>query len=136
MPRTKKNNTISISSSNKKTIKISKKSTTKYIEQKNNKIQQKDEKKSFEDLNIFRPPNNPNKVHPKIWELPNRKHFYNWVMDTFQQYELGNTKKQKREIPRIKERLELNNIQRLTFIYWIRCWQNLRCNYYFRSHSY
>ena len=114
MPRTKKNNTISISSSNKKTIKISKKSTTKYIEQKNNKIQQKDEKKSFEDLNIFRPPNNPNKVHPKIWELPNRKHFYNWVIDTFQQYELGNTKKQKREIPRIKERLELNNIQRLT----------------------
>lgn len=109
MPRTKKNYEKSTSSSNK-TIKISRKS--KNIQNKH--IENKQDKQIIEDLNIFRPPNNPNKVHPKIWELPNRKHFYNWVMDTFQQYELGNTKKQKREIPRIKERLELNNIQRLT----------------------
>jgi hypothetical protein len=111
MPRTKKNNDKNTSSS-KKTIKITRKS--KNIEQKNIKTHNKDEHKDIEDLNSFRPPNNPNKVHPKLWELPNRKHFYNWVMDTFQQYELGNTKKQKREIPKIKERLELNNIQKLT----------------------
>ena len=113
MPRTKKN--YDKSKSSNKTIKISRK--LKNIENKhieNKHIENKQDKKIIEDLNIFRPLVNPNKVHPKIWELPNRKHFYNWVMDTFQQYELGNTKKQKREIPRIKERLELNNIQRLT----------------------
>ena len=122
MPRTKKNDKKTTYSS-KKTTYSSKKTTysskkninigrkTKHIEKKDEK---KDEIKDIDDLNSFRPPNNPNKVHPKIWELPNRKHFYNWVIDEFQQYELGNTKKQKREIPRIKERLELNNIQKLT----------------------
>jgi superfamily II DNA or RNA helicase len=130
MPLTKKNNKKNTSS--KKTIKISRKS--KNINIKHIKIQRKSKKsydnnddnnndkkdetenesKDIANLNSFRPPNNPNKVHPKIWELPNRKHFYNWVIDTFQQYELGNTKKQKREIPKIKERLELNNIQKLT----------------------
>ena len=63
------------------------------------------------------PPVNKNIVYPKnkLWELPNRKHFYNWVNDTFSIYEETNSSKvKKQELPRIKEQIELNNIQRLT----------------------
>ena len=64
-------------------------------------------------LEKYIPPYNPNRVYPKIWELPNRKTFFNWVMTTFEQYELGNPKKHKAENPRIKEQMALNNVQRL-----------------------
>ena len=119
MPITKKKSSISSKSSitsklSKKTIKLKKinKNIKNYnIDSQNTDSQNTD---SHNNLNNLTPINNPYRIYPKIWELPNRKHFYNWVMDTFQQYELGNTKKQKREIPRIKERLELNNIQKLT----------------------
>jgi len=56
---------------------------------------------------------NTDMIHPKYWELPSRKHFYNWVMETFPEYEIGN-KKQKKHEPRLKEHFELHNIQRLT----------------------
>jgi len=63
----------------------------------------------------FIPIVNKNRVHPKVWELPNRKHFYNWVNETFRQYEETNTSTVKKsELPRIPEQVKLNNIQRLT----------------------
>ena len=43
-------------------------------------------------LQKYIPPPNPKQVKPKIWELPNRKNFSNWVINTFQQYETGNKK--------------------------------------------
>jgi len=65
-------------------------------------------------LDKYRIPTNTDIVHPKYWELPNRKHFYNWIMDTFQQYEIGNAKKNKPYKRRISQHFELHNIQRLT----------------------
>ena len=63
----------------------------------------------------FIPIVNKNRVHPKVWELPNRKHFYNWITETFNQYEETNTTHvKKQELPRIPEQVHLNNIQRLT----------------------
>ena len=70
--------------------------------------------KLSQNFSIYKPPINKTQVHPKIWELPNRKNFYNWVIDTFQQYETGNTKKLVIEKPQNTEQMELNNIQRLT----------------------
>lgn len=62
----------------------------------------------------FIPIVNKNRVYPKVWELPNRKHFYNWITETFNQYEETNTSHVKKaEHPRIPEQVELNNIQRL-----------------------
>ena len=70
---------------------------------------------SEKNLKNYIPPTNPKQVKPKIWELPNRKNFFNWVMNTFQQYETGNKKKLVEETPRITEqKLALSNIQRLT----------------------
>ena len=66
------------------------------------------------DLSKYIPPTNPKQVKPKYWELPNRKNFINWVIDTFQQYETGNSKKLVVEKPLVEGQLELNNIQRLT----------------------
>ena len=63
------------------------------------------------------PPVNKHIVYPKnkLWELPNRKHFYNWINDTYSAYEETNSDKPiKKELPRIKNQIELNNIQRLT----------------------
>ena len=58
---------------------------------------------------------NNKRVSPKVWELPNRKHFYNWLSDEFSQYEETNTNIQsKPETPRIENQVTLNNIQRLT----------------------
>ena len=65
-------------------------------------------------LDKYKPPVNIIRVKPKVWELPNRKNFYNWIINTFQQYETGNVKKQKPEPRQIKEQLELSSIQRLT----------------------
>lgn len=60
-------------------------------------------------------------VSPKIWELPNRKRFYNWVPDTFQKYDYGSIDKHRgRSKMSIDDRnkaldkLSLNNIQKLT----------------------
>jgi hypothetical protein len=66
-----------------------------------------------EKLDKYHPSVNTDIIHPKLWELPNRKHFYNWVMDTFGRYELGNPKRHKKYEPRLKEHLELTSIQRL-----------------------
>ena len=72
------------------------------------------EQKVNNDLSKYIPPSNPKQVKPKIWELPNRKNFFNWVINTFQQYETGNTKKLVVEKPINDEQLALSNIQRLT----------------------
>ena len=58
-------------------------------------------------------------VRPKIWELQNRKAFYEWVMNNYQKYEIGNkklfSKTQLEEINKNKDRLvkQLLPIQRL-----------------------
>lgn len=64
-------------------------------------------------LNKYFPPVNTDIIHPTMWELPNRKHFYNWVMDTFERYELGNPKRNKKFQPRLPQHFELSSIQRL-----------------------
>lgn len=87
----------------KKTYKITKKSK-KII-----KVSLKNE-----EFDKYRTPINKDIVHPTYWELPNRKHFYNWVMDTFGQYEIGNIKKNKPFKKRISIEFELSNIQRLS----------------------
>jgi superfamily II DNA or RNA helicase len=65
-------------------------------------------------LSKYIPLQNPKQVKPKLWELPNRKNFFNWVINTFQQYETGNSKKLVEEKPIINEQLALSNVQRLT----------------------
>lgn len=67
-----------------------------------------------EELTKYIPSPNTDIIHPKYWEIPNRKHFYNWIMDTFGKYETGSTKPGKPFQPRIKEHFDLSNIQRLT----------------------
>ena len=41
----------------------------------------------------------PNKrmVSPKVWELPNRKRFYNWTYDTFKKYDYGRAGSKRRQ---------------------------------------
>jgi superfamily II DNA or RNA helicase len=92
-----KNNTLTT----KKTYKITKKTIRKYSSQN-------------QELDKYTPSSNKDIIHPTYWELPNRKHFYNWVMNTFGQYELGNAKKNKAYKKRISEEFELSNIQRLS----------------------
>ena len=92
---------INKSNASKKTYKITKKTT-------------KLKSSSTRILDKYRIPTNTDIIHPKYWELPNRKHFYNWIMDTFQQYEIGNAKKNKPYKRRIPQHFELHNIQRLT----------------------
>jgi len=98
-------------SSARKIFKITKKSIPRKLSNQEQSI----EKRSSENENLdkYRPPVNTDIIHPKIWELPNRKHFYNWVMDTFGRYELGNPKRNKKFEPRIPEHLELTSTQRL-----------------------
>jgi hypothetical protein len=88
----------------KKTYKITKK-TSKTISKDSSKQQE---------LDKYRTSGNKDVIHPTYWELPNRKHFYNWVMDTFGQYEIGHSKKNKPYKKRISEEFELSNFQRLT----------------------
>ena len=95
---------INKSNASKKTYKITKK-TNKTKASKSSPIH---------GLDKYHIPINTDIVHPKYWELPNRKHFYNWIMDTFQQYEIGNAKKNKPYKRRIPQHFELHNIQRLT----------------------
>jgi hypothetical protein len=101
-----KTNKDNKSSTSKKTYKIIKKTVIKNTNKYNNSSNDK--------LNKYRVPINKDIIHPKYWELPNRKHFYNWIMDTFQQYEIGNAKKNTPYKKRIAQHFELHNIQRLT----------------------
>ena len=124
--KSKKRNAPSLSSklqlqnSIKKHIKITRKNIKR-----NDKTDDKNDDKSISDIyntykvlnkyKKFIPLVNKNRVHPKVWELPNRKHFYNWVNETFTQYEENNTTHSKKpELPRIPQQIHLNNIQRLT----------------------
>jgi hypothetical protein len=97
-----------------KTHKHNKFTSSKKTISKNDKNSNKFYKSGDDKLNKYRIPINKDIIHPKYWELPNRKHFYNWIMDTFQQYELGNEKKNKPYKKRIAQHFELHNIQRLT----------------------
>ena len=71
--------------------KISKKKSlsnnNKDIKQDTKKDIKKDIKDIIKDKTLLNyiPPVNKHIVYPKnkLWELPNRKHFYNWVNDTF-----------------------------------------------------
>lgn len=81
-------------------------------------------------FNKYITPFNTDIIRPKIWELPNRKRFYDWVLTTFGKYESGNLIKKSKEHKKIKstknlkqkinttpisnEQHHLNNIQRLT----------------------
>ena len=87
--------------SSRKTLKITKKSITGR------------KTTTLETLDKYRPHVNTDIIHPNMWEIPNRKHFYNWVMDTFGRYELGNPKRNKKFEPRLPEHLELSSLQRL-----------------------
>ena len=79
-----------------------------------NEIENNNKQLFDKSLSKYIPPINSKQVRPKYWELPNRKNFFNWVLDTFQQYETGNTRKQVIEKPLIDEQTTLSNIQRLT----------------------
>jgi hypothetical protein len=84
----------------------------------------------FNKFTQYKIPLNEDIVRPKIWELPNRKRFYDWVLSTFSKYETGNLSAQIKAIAKDDhtgkskgsnkgaglntERLHLNNIQRLT----------------------
>ena len=126
--KSKNDTTTSVSESqSKKIIKITRKNI-KSSNKSDNKSENKSERKKYsnshsptntnnilEKYKKFIPVVNKNRVHPKIWELPNRKYFYNWITETFTQYEESNTSQLKKpELPRIPEQVHLNNIQRLT----------------------
>ena len=80
-----------------------KKQTSKKTLSNDNKKDIKDIIKDKTLLNYI-PPVNKHIVYPKnkLWELPNRKHFYNWINDTYSAYEETNIDKPiKKELPRI-----------------------------------
>jgi superfamily II DNA or RNA helicase len=105
----------SVQSKNKKLIKITRKKTSSEMNTPTISLSINNTDNILDKYSKFLPIVNINRVHPKYWELPNRKHFYNWINDTFHQYEETNkTKHKKPEIPRISDQKELNNIQRLT----------------------
>ena len=64
-------------------------------------------------------PKSHDKVEPKIWELPNRKRFFNWLEKNYSKYNLSkkqslsskvlSERKRKQEL----EKIELNNVQML-----------------------
>ncbi len=103
--KTKKQST-NISSIPKKTYKITKKIS---IANKGSR----DSSLSDKSLDKYRPSVNIDVTHPTTWELPNRKHFYNWVMETFGQYEIGNSKKNRPYRGQPSDIFPLSNIQRL-----------------------
>lgn len=60
------------------------------------------------------------RILPDVWELPNRKRFYDWVQNMFKQYELGSSENNKLAetlkspaIFRKNRRFPLNNTQQL-----------------------
>ena len=115
--KTKINNSSSSISKSKKTLKLKFKSSKIESNSKqnenNSKQNENNSKELSKELSKYIPPINLKQVKPKIWELPNRKNFYNWVMNTFQQYETGNTKKLVEEKAVVTGQTSLNNIQRL-----------------------
>lgn len=72
-----------------------------------------------EDIKKYVVPHSSDKVEPKVWELPNRKRFFNWVQTTFKKYDLNEefklTKGIKEERDRRAEldRINLNNVQQV-----------------------
>ena len=65
-------------------------------------------------LDKYRIPVNKDITKIKYWELPNRKHFHNWILDNFSQYEISNTKNNKNKyIPRLQQHFTLTNFQRI-----------------------
>ena len=89
------------------------KSSKKYIITKKLSIT-RNSRNSRDDLSRYKPPKtNIDMIIPKYWELPTRKTYYNWVLDTFKSYELGNKKHIHPYARRIPEHFELTNIQRL-----------------------
>ena len=46
-------------------------------------------------------------IQPKLWDLPNRKTFYNWMFETYNDYKIGN------KLKKSKDNIELFRIQRL-----------------------
>ena len=46
-------------------------------------------------------------IKPKLWDLPNRKSFYNWMFNMYKDFRIGNT------MPKSKNGVELFRIQRL-----------------------
>ena len=112
---TKTNNKLSKSvNSSKKTKTLVLKTRSKLASKLDSKLGSNDDEVTSKKLEKYIPPTNTKKVNPKIWELPNRKNFFNWVMGTFQQYETGNKKKFVEEKPMIEEHKTLSNVQRLT----------------------
>ena len=73
--------------STKKTLKLKPKDNKK-IESSSNSDKYVEEIND-NNLSKYIPPINQKQVKPKYWELPNRKNFFNWVINTFQQYETG-----------------------------------------------
>ena len=114
MPKlSKKINSIETKSTFKKLIKITKKQSLQSKDVKERK--EGKEGKEGQELQKYIPLINKNRVYPKYWELPNRKHFYNWINESFKQYEETSISSQRKpEKPRIQNQMELNNIQRLT----------------------
>ena len=118
---TKKNNSSQLIS--KKIIKVTKKNQYSHIHsQSKSTINKSNDGNDGNDkvhdnktnrLDKYIPLVNKQRVYPKYWELPNRKHFYNWVSETFKKYEETNTI-DKTEKSRIPNQIELNNIQCLT----------------------
>lgn len=102
-----KKQTAKASSIPKKTYKITKKGSAARV---TSKESHEEHNKS---LDKYRPPANADITKPTTWELPNRKHFFNWVMDTFGQYEIGNTKKNRPYRGRVSDIFPLSNTQRL-----------------------
>ena len=116
MPFFKK--TLKLKDKTNSTSKLSKKITLKLKTKNDSSKNDTDETHILEindkELSKYIPPINQKQVKPKYWELPNRKNFFNWVLNTFQQYETGNRKKLVEEKPMISEQMVLSNVQRLT----------------------
>ena len=72
---------------------------------------------SSDDLKKYMPQSAKDMVKPKIWELANRKSFYNWLEKNYEKYDTSNPamiKKVASEgLPRIEGRYQLQPIQKL-----------------------
>ena len=100
-------------SSNTKLTKPTKTSKDTIKQSHNETISKSHSKSRSKSLDKYTPPQNTDIIHPKIWELPNRKTYYNWVLDTFGQYEIANPKKHKVYKKRFSEHFILSDVQRL-----------------------
>jgi hypothetical protein len=133
MPKTKKNNETKNKETETTNGQITKKLTkkkvviTRKLKSTHEEKFKDDSQISISDFEKYKVPYNYDIVRPKIWEVPNRKRFYDWVLNTFDKYETGNIIKQSKQESRILsvkegknkqhiniDQLRLNNIQRLT----------------------